>query len=155
MTLSYSLEEDRVQLLGLTENGELLSLWFTRRLASNLLDHFKRLDTKAQLESSPLPHLSLGNEDIQPPVTIPSGEECVTEFSVIELDITQMAKMIGFVFRGRQVAQSVQLVLGLSDCEKWLAGLGRLCEEAGWMLSTSELVETPACESVPITVTIH
>lgn len=154
-TLCYSPEEDRIRLLGLATNKDLLALWLTRRLVSNLLNHFKRLDIKGQLKSSPSPHLSSVREDIQLPVNMPAGGEFVTEFAVTELDITQIANMVRFVFRSHQDAQSVQLVLCLSDCETWLAALGRLCEEAGWMLSKSEFRETPTAESNPTTVTIH
>ena len=158
VTLSYSLDHDRIQLLGLDDAEKLVTLWLTRRLTINLLNHFEASEVGGASARNPAPSEIDTPHNADEPVAISDTDAVVSTFLVTAIDITQAEDAMSFVFRDQADVNMtpVRLLLTSAACETWVKGLRTLCLEIRWIVADSSDTHADMADNArPASTTIH
>lgn len=144
-TTEYIIVEDRIRLSLERENGGLLVLWLTRRLAARLVKHLaKVIDTLPKLQGKaqavpPTDNIqrrnqldALGQIEQQAPVLAGSLPDDIEAHLVIEvgLRLTKAGALIDLKGSNKEVIQT--LPFNEAAIRQWLAVLHVCFDKAGW-----------------------
>lgn len=158
VTLSYSLDHDRIQLLGLDDAEKFVTVWLTRRLTINLLNHFEASEVGGASARTPTPSEVEALHNADEPVAISDTDVVASTFLVTAIDITQAEDAMSFVFRDQADVNMtpVRLLLTSAACETWVKGLRSLCFEIRWIeADSSDTPEDIADNARAASTTIH
>lgn len=129
MATDYSAKEDRIRLRCFFAGGEYATLWITRRLANQLVQHLMQMLRERADELLGHP------QDWNVPVSdAPSETTCAqNQWLVAAIDVGALRGPIQLTFRDD--IHAAQITLNLATLKRWLERLRALYHAAEWPLS--------------------
>lgn len=132
VTLDYSPDEDRMKLIGLTQEGQLIVAWLSLRLLGRVVPHllsrYESTATSAVSNAAPLQQSSQSEvSGAEEPVLPAHDTPC---FLVGAADITQGTDSIILTLRGG--SNEVRFAIPASKMAQWLSGVKNLYQVAEW-----------------------
>ena len=142
ITSEYIDTEDRIRLIGQTEDGKTYVLWFTLRLTNRLVVHCLNLLVQFSPEISKSAIDEQSRNDVQnlvqqsatrqiveePPVEVKSDS---SNFLVQEIDVSYTPEGVLMTFRAAD-NKGFELHIGLQQLRQWLAMLYVIWQKAEW-----------------------
>ena len=136
VTLSYSVDEDRIRFIGLKTSGERICLWLTQRLVNRLVPVLNKI-AEAHLiqESCEIAAVQNGLEqssdsvESEIPLDCDEGSE---SFLVRAIDVTGQPNQIILLLRGVNPADRVLFSLPAKSLGRWFSGLRECFRLAEW-----------------------
>ncbi|MDA0892723.1 MAG: hypothetical protein O3C15_10455 [Proteobacteria bacterium] len=155
ISLSYSVEEDRIRMDSVSSTGDLLRLWFTARLLNRLVPHLvaKQLNFQAENRASDDTRLAHGPVDPSDSTNVICGPEH-PEVLVAAIGLSVQGEQIVLTFKRGDGEKQAVFGLSLSSLAQWNEGLKRCYQQAEWPQDTFR-VEQGLTFKDQGTVTIH
>jgi hypothetical protein len=142
ITSEYIDTEDRIRLIGLTEDGKTHALWFTLRLTNRLVVHCLNLLDQLSPEINKSAIDAQSRNDVQNLVQQSATRQIVEEppvemerdsfdFLVQEIDVSYTPEAVLMSFRAAE-KKGYELQLDLHQLRQWLAMLYVIWQKAEW-----------------------
>ncbi len=150
LTTRYDPVEDRLQITGMTGNGQTLTLWITQRLLNRLVVHLcdslermtlrsgdgaeggylaSLLSTRTHLEQSFAQQKARAALSVQQPVV---ADQDAPQWRVDVVDCKQVPGGMHLVLKGAADGQLAALTLPAVALRQWLAVLYELYQQGNW-----------------------
>lgn len=153
VTLSYSAEEDRVCVDGITENGEIKRLWLTARIVNRLAPHLLRLNGDAPCEKHVVKGPVAQHLESPEKVEFVEGSE---ETLIESIDICDLESDIALLFKDKSTTVKASLSLSRGEMRRWTNALRHCYLLGGWPISSwQEVPDSLPIEKKGNSVTVH
>jgi hypothetical protein len=154
VTLSYIIEEDRVQLAGEDAQGNTVKLWLTARLLTRLVPHLVQkqvtLGSGQSVAAEPDVSDNTGGDDPSVRCDLGCPEALVTE---IDLRFTRDGLMLVFKEDARRARAS--FMVPATSLPRWNQGIQTCFKQAGWPQETFVPENDSSVAEPTGAVTIH
>lgn len=157
VSLSYNCDEDRICLRSEIEEGQILWLWLTNRLARQLVPHLLQATggSSNQQASPDGNNRRAGRSQTDDNEPVPTSAELQENKLVHAIQLRSNSEHVELTFQGQKSAGVAQIILSLTDLQKLLDGLRVCFEEAAWPCDIWCEVTTEAALGTSSSVTLH
>lgn len=131
VTLSYIIEEDRVQLAGEDAQGNNVKLWLTARLLTRLVPHLVQQQVALGSDQSVAVEPDVSDNTAGDDASVRCESGC-PEALVTEIDLRFMQEGLILVFKEGTRRARASFVVPATSLPRWNQGLQTCFEQAGW-----------------------
>lgn len=156
VTLSYIIEEDRVQLVGEDASGETMKLWFTGKLLLRLVPHLVTRHTNFDVTHIPIGHdiSDSGRKSVDEGAAVvcrPGDAEAL----IAAVNVTAASDHLSLIFKDMLGIECASLALSPEALKEWIQGLKLCFQHAGWAQEVFTQAVVAPYKKTTAAVTLH